>query len=736
MITYVNNSNAGQYRVLYEKATKDLMARGEDNRLITPEQISVENTPLIMPTVVTAEELQDYRPNLYYRWDGSKYITADEAEPQQGATYYKADDITSLNEYFSYIKNLADINPLYTVLPLDEDVFDVNLNTRKIEIPQHFKENGVSVQGDEIAEVLYFKVNRFFDAQDLAYMINSDDANDKDRMRIYIQWRSAQAGENGKLIEGVSVPWVIDMTTYPNYILFGWPISSKITGKEGTIDFAVRFFKFQDRNITYSLSTLTHSVTVKPSLDFDITQKLRDIEDGHGLDGQGLSELVLDDNTLLIQGRLANSEIIDGSAVAGKPYFFMVTNDGPEGPLTTKVDSTVGGGTGIIDGDIQTSEGLVKEFWLAENQTTGILDVDTTFKVQGSGDGRISYQWRKLKNAPGTEEHKTLDTILYSNEFLPTTDTEAQAGKTYYTETVNGDNKAYTITQEPIFDRTNPNYLPLFERYSVGQITGVGYYIVTINNRVQNSLAKKESIEMVVSRPLKPQNNTAVVNTGILYADQNYELTLETDAEPQDKSVLTYQWYYDKNDVGIENATPIEGATDSSYTIHGSATSSAENGAEGDGYYYVIITSNMNKEHDFIYGNENGTRVTHAATKPVVTIPDTHKASYSLFEAQQVGGLKVQYEISAAAGENRDMAKDSITYQWYQYQAGDGHRVDADREAAMNGTYVFDDDIIMDGATDAVFIPPLGGYFYYCKVTNTYNGTIAEGYSPFFYITA
>jgi len=257
MITYVNNSNAGQYRILYEKATRELMAHNEENLLVKPSEINEQtNRPLIMPTVCTEEDLAEgvYESGKYYKWNAelNVYESATEATPSETETYYKASDITSLNEYFSYIKNLAEINPVYTVLPLDEDTFDVDLNTRKITVPNHFVQNGISVQGDEVAEVVYFKVNRFFDAQDLA---NED-------IKIYIQWRCAQADADGKLIEGVSVPWVVDLETEPNYILFGWPISSKITGKAGDISFAVRFFKFQDRKIVYSLSTLTQNVKV------------------------------------------------------------------------------------------------------------------------------------------------------------------------------------------------------------------------------------------------------------------------------------------------------------------------------------------------------------------------------------------------------------------------------------------------------------------------------------------
>ena len=734
MITYVNNSNAGQYRVLYEKATRDLMAHDDSSQLIKPSQIDVNanQVPLIMPTVITAEELAAYTPNTYYKWDANnnKYVVAEEAQAKPNETYYKADDITSLNEYFSYLKNLAEIDPLYTVLPLDEDVFDVDLNTRKITIPQHFKDNGVSVQGDEIAEVVYFKVNRFFDAQDLAYELGSDES---DRMQIYIQWRSAQAGEDGKLIEGVSVPWVVDLTTYPNYILFGWPISSKITGKEGTIDFAIRFFKFQNRQVTYSLSTLTHSVTVKPSLDFDITEKLVDI-----LDGSSNSNLVLDDNTEMILGRLANSEIVNGGVEAGKPYFFVVGNPGPEGViLTTEIDTSVGTNAehnnGMVEGDILTSKGLVQEYWLAENPQTGILDVPTTFKVQGSGDGRISYDWKKLD-----DDHHLISTSIASNQMLPTDDTEAQNGKTYYVQVSNGDDVAYSYVADPIFDTEDPNYQPIYERFSVANIDGVGYYVVTINNRVQNSLAKKESIEMVVARPLKPQNNTAVATTGVLYPANEYKLTLSTDAEPKDNSVLTYQWYYDKNGGGVATATPIEGATESSYEIVGSAYSD-ENGAEGDGYYYVIITSNMNGEQDSIEGNENGTRITHPATAPIITLPTDpieYKESYSLAEVNAIGGMKIKAEIPLSAGEHRDLTTDEIKYQWYRYAPGPGHTVDADREAAIRGEYEENYDTLLENATTDTYTPQLGGFFYYCKVTNKYNGDTADSYSPFFYITA
>ena len=71
-----------------------------------------------------------------------------------------------MNEYFSQIANLAEIDLKYTILPLDEETFDIDANSRKITIPNSFK-SGVGVQGDQVAEIIYFKINRYFDATDL-----------------------------------------------------------------------------------------------------------------------------------------------------------------------------------------------------------------------------------------------------------------------------------------------------------------------------------------------------------------------------------------------------------------------------------------------------------------------------------------------------------------------------------------------------------------------------------------
>ena len=102
-------------------------------------------------------------------------------------------------------------------------------------------------------------------------------------------------------------------------------------------------------------------------------------------------------------------------------------------------------------------------------------------------------------------------------------------------------------------------------------------------------------------------------------------------------------------------------------------------------------------------------------------------------------GLKVVMSTDEEAGERRNIADgDSFTYQWYRYSAGDQAdeaSVARDKAAADAGTYVFDNDVLIEGATEQTYTPTLGGYYYYCVVTNTYNNKKADGYSPFFEIT-
>lgn len=157
--------------------------------------------------------------------------------------------INSLEDYFSVLKTLSlNFDTNYQILPIDEPNFIIDLNTRSIKPP-----NGnyvYAVVGDDLAETLYFETDRYFDNVDL---------ND---MTIAI------VVNTGK--EKYLVPTSVrDITSRPAKIIFGWPISKEITENSTTLEFAVRFYTFNEKQqLAYNLSTQTTKLIVKPGLNY------------------------------------------------------------------------------------------------------------------------------------------------------------------------------------------------------------------------------------------------------------------------------------------------------------------------------------------------------------------------------------------------------------------------------------------------------------------------------------
>jgi hypothetical protein len=107
------------------------------------------------------------------------------------AAEYLGKPITDMVTYFSYIEELRKSgHHKFIRLPVTEDYFEIDLDTRKIKVPEAFETNGIGVQGDSMAEILYFKVDRYFDDMDLATCLPTE-TGDKKGM-CFIQW------ENGR----------------------------------------------------------------------------------------------------------------------------------------------------------------------------------------------------------------------------------------------------------------------------------------------------------------------------------------------------------------------------------------------------------------------------------------------------------------------------------------------------------------------------------------------------------
>jgi hypothetical protein len=56
-------------------------------------------------------------------------------------------NINSLETYFAHIEDLLELSNgrKYTILPLDEEHFEIDTNTRMIKVPEAFRKNGIAV---------------------------------------------------------------------------------------------------------------------------------------------------------------------------------------------------------------------------------------------------------------------------------------------------------------------------------------------------------------------------------------------------------------------------------------------------------------------------------------------------------------------------------------------------------------------------------------------------------------
>ena len=702
MITSIKNTNAEQYSILFSEAVKALMSHKSNGDEITtpmPGASTDDNAPAIQYEEVAAV---NYEPNTCYYWDGTEFVLATELTADPEKTYYKLindyDYIASLNEYFSNIRTLALIDTKFTRLALDEPTFDIDLNTREIKVPEIFQKNGVSVEGDEIAEIIYFKVNRYYDMIDLA------------TQNIYIQWRSAATDEEGEYIEGASAPWCVDYETYPGYIIFGWPISSKITAAAGQIAFAVRFYTYKPDNLstsqpplTYSLSTLTQVVTVKPALNFDLVNKIL---------REGAQEGFISDNNIsLLINRLQNSDNA-GAEPAAEPEFIMQLRQSEEIPVEN--DQTYA--------------------WLDLLNGHRIRPIVLQVQAISPDAGSISYVANKYKlNGDPITPYSGTTT------FIPSKDESKITNKEYYYS--KGDGLGYgRITDDSVISWADidwaaaPEDRNLYERVYEITLNSIGRYRVGATNKVGKSTASLSSYEIIVLDPKQ------VSITALQSGQEGIELSVTPTAEDQDKSIFTYQWKKRSLADGIIGEyTPISGANSQSYD-----TTPENEDDDKTGYYKVEVHNNLHVDYDGVTelytaaetAQSDVARITKPAQACDIEAVSDQKLSRSGFGTR---GFEILATPKSSEIRNTDLG-DNITYQWYDYNwdANSGKTPAEDAADAQNLNYhrsLTSPDTLIPNATNAYFIPgeDQRGPFY-CEVTNNYNGDTAVINSMFFEI--
>lgn len=774
MITYISKENAQKYSQLFSEANQALIRKW------------------------IGEEKNPTNPNLF-----GKLIE----DPETGDRYY-TNEISSLNSYFSWINDLLNITELpilddnnavvpgevedfdgmrFSMLPIDEDVFSINANTRDISVPKSFADNGISVCGDEISEVIYFKINRFFDATDL---FNQD---------VMIEW-IAPSG-----LKGYSVPTVKVLDETTNYVIFGWALASAITAKAGNVTFSVRFYKYDgDSNkIQYSLSTKTQTAKILPSIDLKIAELLGNdgVMDGYKVLG--------DEIKALIKERSENSN-------------FGADGDRAEPPILLDLDV-----------DIDNSH---KPYVVLLGHTD---DLGYYAHVSGLGysidGGTISYFWKKF----------TYD----GNERIQSdvNDKNSMAHKTEPHEVAITREKAIQLKEQTnnnvvIYQKIDDKYevvndiasLPasvttLYKKVSVCTFDGPGCYRLVIKNRSGKASKETSSDYIVVYPPNKPvidpegkgiytafldgENDGSAQKIEVLskiydrpdnppaFATGNasqemkdmyfqkdgetyesekgieYHLPLEKYGFDSKNEKILYEWHFKPLGGGEEEI--VKGGNEASLTP----------AKEGD--YYCALKGSLNgaetkqviskdyrvtyKPAEVIYSVE-GTSVVNGAKISNTNKPDFQfdsededvSAAYSVVGRDEPIVLK--YNLGSIFGKTHHQLSDKLSGKWYHYELKENQlpaREDAlaakqgkyapasktsiqwlvDTQAIEeDGSFEFTIDELnekMNAAGDLsdpsqVFVE-LGEYkpqkdgFYFCYIHNKYNGKVSSLSTPLVY---
>lgn len=354
--------------------------------------------------------------------------------------------ISSLNEYFAAIEDLAQIDLKFTILPLDEETFDIDANSRTITVPPSFK-HGVGVKGDQVAEIIYFKIDRYFDATDL------------NTQNIYIEW------ENAKGEQGLSKEYVRDITTDPDHIIFGWPLASQITEYAGAIKFAVRFYSFKDptaaeKEIVYSFATQPQTIMINNTMDFAIADE--------GI--QRLEDDVID----MIKARFQNSEKDDVTTDVPAPTFLL--------NLTTG------------EYDVYTKDTY------DEDPNSYAL------QAQAVGSGNVTYVLKKA--APGSNVWVSQDSNTVKIDYRQTQDTTRNPSKIYYIPVEKEGVLAYEVYPSEFDADSNQG---IYEQYCFAFVSAPGDYLIQAKNRVGISSKSLDSNRVTFPQPVAPVINTEVI---------------------------------------------------------------------------------------------------------------------------------------------------------------------------------------------------------------------------------
>lgn len=445
-----------------------------------------------MITRITKENSVKYR---------DLFDSATELLKKYNAEAYKDLTISSLEEYFKVFRDIVEVAEIqqknlyyYTRLPLDEEFFEIDLNSRQINIPTSFKKSGIAIQHDNMAEVVYFKTDRFFENIDLSQTL------------IFIQWEAPNG--NKSLSSAVD----LDIHTIQEKIIFGWPIAKTMTTSSGSLKFSVIFIDkkvLQDGNLkfdkaNYRLGTLTNYININPGLNLIIDENIN-----------------VEDYSKMLRDRITNSPETDIFETGASPISIINY-------------------TGL---DWNTADFTIEEI----NQLP--YDVNTTVTKENclivsaktDGAGIITYEWHK----DGTNDvlqgpQRAIDYVIAPE--VQNNDYEYWVAQDVLTNDYRR------------FDSKNDNFNELrtegklFIKVSAYPVTTPGSYYARIINKEGRKGSEKNTVKAIIPGPAAIEKVDISTSTGknIIDGEENLKLLSATElkaGEANNRVNYSYQWY-------------------------------------------------------------------------------------------------------------------------------------------------------------------------------------------------
>lgn len=553
-------------------------------------------------------------------------------------------EITNVDDYFTYIEDLKNliestentndaVDPIFLILPADEPLFEIDANSRKIQVPSKFATNGIGVQGDEVAEVLYFSIDRYFDIQDLY------------NKEIYIQWEAPlKAGATGGGDQGLSLTINKSLSFDPGKVVFGWPIGEEITRIPGQVKFSVRFYErgldTQGKPIlTYSFSTLTSAVKVAEGLDFDISNK------------ENITQKVIDKKAL-IYNNLKNSEATNVSIPALEIAFAMFYPDETTDNARSLPEK--------VDLDENNQYRLIAQAYFNPE--------DNDYEY---GAGNISYNWT-FTNKAGLTTTKS-DEAYYKE----TTANKRDPSKLYYyKDSSNGKYILYTQDEFPV----SATLGQIYEKYASLVAVNAGHYRVEAVNRYGSDTT--EALSDICLIPFAAAPTFEIPEQHIIIPEGSSEsINLEVTITAEDGGSIRAIWK-ESTENNNENATEIEEPEKTG--IAQITTSLSINPSEIDeevGKYYFINASNS-KNNDTTFSTSEPIRITYPIIDPdleyYVNEVINNDNNIELYWPNYISSglsLKVQTNNGRFDGEAQ--------YQWQRRASGSYQNI----EGAINNIY-------------------------------------------------